>query len=90
MTPKQQKHRSKRGKNEKNTKQTRREGEKSVVVGVAFVVVVVFTLIVVAVAPFNEGPSAVALALIAEAFKTAAGASQVIKLTINYADPPII
>lgn len=87
MTPKQQKHRSKRGKNEKNTKQTRREGEKSVVVGV---VVVVFTLIVVAVAPFNEGPSAVALALIAEAFKTAAGASQVIKLTINYADPPII
>lgn len=84
MTPKQQKQRSKRGKNERNTKQTRREGEKSVVV------VVVFTLIVVAVAPFNEGPSAVALALIAEAFKTAAGASQVIKLTINYADPPII
>lgn len=87
MTPKQQKHRSKRGMNERNTKQTRREGEKSVVVGV---VVVVFTLIVVVVAPFNEGPSAVALALIAEAFKTAAGASQVIKLTINYADPPII
>jgi len=51
------------------------EGEKSVVV--------VFAFIIVAVAPLNEG----GFNTDRQAFKTAAGATEVIKLTINYADP---
>lgn len=52
----------------------RRKGEKSAVATLVVVFTLIVVVVAVAVAPFNEGPSAVALALIAEAFKTAAGA----------------